>query len=305
MRNLTQRLPIRGRGYSLASYACGPLACNLYALVCDSTRDAVVVDPSCGTAREFRALEAFLEKHEATPKHILLTHGHPDHLLGVSLAMDAWPEASLHLHPLEEPNYNDARRMGADLGLRFVDDRPLPEPTHSLADGDVVRVGDSIELAVVHTPGHSPGHVALVDRRGLADSATAATDAATDTATDSATDAATANNGDDSESRDMRTNNNTGNVLISGDLLFHGSVGRTDFHNSSMDDLYASLRRLYELFDDDSIVLSGHTTPTFLKKERTSNPFVDLALRRPLEWYEEARDWHGWNDQSLKAKPAA
>ena len=58
----------------------------------------------------------------------------------------------------------------------------------------------------------------------------------------------------------------------------------------------SSIRRLYELFDEDSIVLSGHTTPTFLKNERLTNPFVDLALRRPLEWYNEVKERHHWNN---------
>jgi hypothetical protein len=60
-----------------------------------------------------------------------------------------------------------------------------------------------------------------------------------------------------------------------------------------------SIRRLYELFDEESIVLSGHTTPTLLKKEILSNPFVDLALRRPLEWYNEVKERHAWNDNEI------
>mmetsp|Transcript_8960 Transcript_8960/g.19364 ORF Transcript_8960/g.19364 Transcript_8960/m.19364 type:complete len:275 (+) Transcript_8960:99-923(+) len=272
MRDLSKRLPIRGRGYSLASKSCGPLACNTYAVVCESTKDAAVIDPSFSTPHEFQALAKFLEDRDANLKHVLLTHGHPDHVFGISELMRAWPQPSLFLHPLEESNYNEARQVGLDFGLRFPgdDDEALPTPTHSLIDGDVLKIGESIELSVVHTPGHAPGHVAFVDRRRLA-----------------------------MDPRRKEDSGSTGSVLISGDLLFHGSVGRTDFHNSSMDDLYASIRRLYELFDDDSIVLSGHTTPTFLKKERFANPFVDLALRRPLDWYEEARERHAWNDDGI------
>ena len=59
--------------------------------------------------------------------------------------------------------------------------------------------------------------------------------------------------------------------------------------------IITSIRRLYELFDENSIVLSGHTTPTYLKKERLANPFVDMALRRPSEWYEEVKEKHEWN----------
>jgi len=272
---LSKRLPIRGRGYSLATKAYGPLACRVYALVCESTKDAAVVDPSFHNPSEFQAFVEYLEQQNANLKHVFLTHGHPDHVVGVVETMKEWPEASLHLHPLEEENYANARDMGFDFGIQFPHET-LPPPTHELGDGDVLEVGNSIKLSVVHTPGHSPGHVALVDRRGHREFS---------------------EDGDSTGKMDDLGNN--GNVLISGDLLFHGSVGRTDFHNSSMNDLSASIRRLYELFDEDSIVLSGHTTPTFLKKERIANPFVDMALRRPFEWYSEAKEHHGWNDDAI------
>ena len=210
MRSLSKRVPIRGRGYSLASKACGSLACRVYALVCESTKDAAVVDPSFCSPFEFQALVDHLESQKANLKHVLLTHGHPDHVVGVAETMKAWPEASLHLHPLEEENYKQAREIGYDFGIRFSDEKLQP-PTDELYDGDIIRVGNNIELTVIHTPGHAPGHVAFVDRR-------------------------CANHKDSGNKGDNQTN---GNVLISGDLLFHGSVGRTDFPNSSVDDLYA------------------------------------------------------------------
>lgn len=273
MRNLSKRLPIRGRGYSVASKACGPLACRMYALICESTKDAAVVDPSFCSPFEFQALVDYLENQKAVLKHVLLTHGHPDHVIGVAETMKAWPEASLHLHPLEEENYLEAREIGHNFGIRFPDD-DLPPPTDELKDGDIIKVGNNIELSVIHTPGHAPGHVAFVDSRCVSHT-------------------------DFVSWRDDSDNQKTGNVVISGDLLFHGSVGRTDFPNSSVDDLYASIRRLYERFDENSIVLSGHTTPTFLKNERLTNPFVDLALRRPLEWYNEVGERHLWNDPEI------
>ena len=217
MRNLSKRLPIRGRGYSLASKACGPLACRMYALICESTKDAIVVDPSFSSPFEFQALVRYLEDQKANLKHVLLTHGHPDHVVGVAETMKAWPEASLHLHPLEEENYLQAREIGYDFGIRFSEES-LPPPTDELKDGDILRVGDNLELNVIHTPGHAPGHVAFVDRRCVNHN-------------DFSSLGNTSKNNGDSQTN--------GNVLISGDLLFHGSVGRTDFPNSSVEDLYA------------------------------------------------------------------
>jgi hydroxyacylglutathione hydrolase len=257
----------------------------MFALVCNSSHEAALIDPSCGNALEFHAFYQFLiEQHGAQLKHVLLTHAHPDHIVGVPEIVRQFPQATLHLHPMEEENYRTAYDFGLKLGMPISHDT-LPTPTHELNDGQVIRLGDSIELTVVHTPGHSPGHVAFVDRRAVPSINETISRASVVTGDRSDT-AVTMNGGDNSH----------GSVLISGDLLFRGTVGRTDLHNASMEDLFASLRRLYESFDDASIVLSGHTTPTSLKRERTTNPFVDLALKRPKEWYVECKERYEWVD---------
>eukprot|EP00980_Cylindrotheca_fusiformis_P027265 scaffold19622_cov215-Cylindrotheca_fusiformis.AAC.5 len=96
MRDLTRRAPIRARGYSLAYQTCGPLMCNMFSIVCDTTNDAVVIDPSSHSEKEFKYLETHLESKNV--KHILLTHGHPDHVSGMADAARKWPNASIHLH---------------------------------------------------------------------------------------------------------------------------------------------------------------------------------------------------------------
>ena len=101
-----------------------------------------------------------------------------------------------------------------EFGLRLPD-TPLPIPTHELQDGGVVTIGDSIELSVVHTPGHSPGHVSFIDQRCFKEPMK------------------------DGNNNITNNHNKPVSVMISGDLLFQGGVGRTDFHNSSLDDLYA------------------------------------------------------------------
>jgi glyoxylase-like metal-dependent hydrolase (beta-lactamase superfamily II) len=62
--------------------------------------------------------------------------------------------------------------------------------------------------------------------------------------------------------------------LFSGDVLFSGSVGRTDLPGSSWDALVTSIRTLFERFPPETIVYSGHGPPTTLGAERTSNPFL-------------------------------
>ena len=66
-------------------------------------------------------------------------------------------------------------------------------------------------------------------------------------------------------------------VIFSGDTLFQGSCGRTDFPGGSWDQMSASLKRLYEL-PGDYLVLSGHTGSTRLDRERKTNMFMRSAL---------------------------
>lgn len=234
--------------------ACGPLACNTFAIVCESTKQAVVIDPSTYNPKEVEALQEYLDG--TVVRHLLLTHGHPDHIAGVLDAVRAWPHATLSIHPLDMENYAHAADIAPKFGFQIPYN--LPEPTDALTDRQILRVGDSIEIQVLHTPGHAPGHVSFIDPRH------------------------------------SPVAKNKGSVIVGGDLLFRGSVGRTDFPNASLDDLFASLRRLYEENDDESIVLTGHTTPTFLKTEREKNPFVVSAIQRSEDWFQEAKERNGW-----------
>jgi glyoxylase-like metal-dependent hydrolase (beta-lactamase superfamily II) len=67
-------------------------------------------------------------------------------------------------------------------------------------------------------------------------------------------------------------------TVFTGDLLFAGSVGRTDFPGSSHQQLLQSLRRLYTLLPLDTLVLPGHGPETTLAHEKQTNPFVQEAL---------------------------
>jgi glyoxylase-like metal-dependent hydrolase (beta-lactamase superfamily II) len=68
-----------------------------------------------------------------------------------------------------------------------------------------------------------------------------------------------------------------GDVLFSGDTLFQGSCGRTDFPGGSWKEMSASLRRLYNL-PGSYTVLSGHTGSTTLDRERKTNSFMLSSL---------------------------
>lgn len=74
----------------------------------------------------------------------------------------------------------------------------------------------------------------------------------------------------------------TDGIVFSGDLIFQGSIGRSDFPGGSLDDLMDSIRRVVLPMDDDVVILSGHGPETTVGIERRSNPFVVADARGEL-----------------------
>lgn len=74
----------------------------------------------------------------------------------------------------------------------------------------------------------------------------------------------------------------TDGIVFSGDLIFQGSIGRTDFPGGSLDDLMESIRRVILPMDDDTVILSGHGPETTVGIERGTNPFVLADARGEL-----------------------
>jgi endoribonuclease LACTB2 len=102
-------------------------------------RDPVLIDAGTGLAAHIDSIAA---TRTEGPGHVVVSHAHGDHISGSGAIAARWPETRFSKYPWPD---RDAR-----YPLRW-------EP---LADGDVIAAGDS-ELQVVHTPGHSPDHLAF------------------------------------------------------------------------------------------------------------------------------------------------
>ena len=198
-----------------------PFEQNCSLLWCDETLRAAVVDPGGDIAR----ILAVVKSKGLTLEKILVTHGHIDHAGAVAELAE---RLSL---PIEGPQREDdfwiqnltqqSQMFGFPEARAFVPDRWLEQ-------GDRVSVGN-VELAVLHCPGHTPGHVVFF--------------------------------------------NKAGRLAIVGDVLFKGSIGRTDFPRGDFDTLISSIHnRLWPLGDDVAFV-SGHGPMSTIGAERRSNPF--------------------------------
>jgi hydroxyacylglutathione hydrolase len=134
------------------SRGLGDFGTNCYIIACPQTGEAAVIDP--GSPDPW--VEATLKQHGLRPAQIILTHGHLDHIGGVADVKRA-TGAAVAVHGDDAPMLTDAVRNGsAYFGMPVV----APPPDKLLRDGDVVTVGN-LKLAVLHTPGHTPGGICL------------------------------------------------------------------------------------------------------------------------------------------------
>ncbi|MDB4876320.1 MAG: beta-lactamase domain protein [Gemmatimonadetes bacterium] len=196
---------------------------NTYFVVDETTNRAVLIDPGA----EPEMLVAMVRESGAVLEAIWLTHGHIDHIGGIAGVQREWT-VPVHMHPADQPLFARGASQAAMYGLPFD---PPNDPDVALADGDRVSVG-SLEFDVIHTPGHSPGHVVF----------------------------------------------RHGNTVFGGDLLFAGSIGRTDLPLSDPARMEESLARICEL-DDASVVHPGHGPRTTIGHERATNGFLTGAAR--------------------------
>ena len=131
----------------------GMIQTNAYVVGDEETREGVVIDPGGNPER----ILAAVERHGLTIRYVLNTHAHFDHT-EANGALVAATGAPLALHPLDKPILAAAGGAGF-FGLLF---KPGPAPDLELADGDMLEVG-GLRLQVLHTPGHSPGHVCFYE----------------------------------------------------------------------------------------------------------------------------------------------
>lgn len=130
----------------------GPIMANCYILGCESTKEAVVIDPGDDADRILMELA----KSELKVKYLINTHGHFDHV-GANKRMKDVTGAQLAIHPDDEPMLKELAQSALMFGMS-AENSP-PADLH-LKDGDNITFGD-ITLNVIHTPGHSKGGICL------------------------------------------------------------------------------------------------------------------------------------------------
>lgn len=137
----------------LRSFEVGPLGANCYILSCDKTGEAVVIDPGGVTSEMTRHLESRGQK----VVFIICTHGHYDHIGGVS-EIRKQCGAPVLIHADDRDMLVNPRKYVPFLGMMLPD---MAEPERILAGGEVLKVG-GLTLKILHTPGHTKGSISIV-----------------------------------------------------------------------------------------------------------------------------------------------
>ena len=130
----------------------GPFQENCYIVRDPASGAAAVVDPGSDGDR----IIAEIERTGNGLAAIWVTHAHVDHIGAIATVKRRW-NVPVHLHPLDEPLYRMAGRQAQLYGVPYEEP---PAPDAQLTDGQSLIIG-TLTLNVMHTPGHSPGHVVI------------------------------------------------------------------------------------------------------------------------------------------------
>jgi hydroxyacylglutathione hydrolase len=137
----------------IKSFVFSPIQENTYVLYND--KDAcLIIDPGCYFGNERRTLQEFIEAEKLTPKFLLNTHCHLDHVFGNKFIYDEYA-LTLHIHEKEKIVLDYAAEAGLRWNMPFENYRG---ELIFLKEGDKIKLDDD-ELEVLFAPGHSPGHI--------------------------------------------------------------------------------------------------------------------------------------------------
>jgi hydroxyacylglutathione hydrolase len=215
---------------------------NCYLVAPSDGEECLVIDPGIGVLDQLAEL---LAQHRLRPAAVLVTHGHLDHVFSVTPVCGAHGVA-VSVHSQDRYRLVDPlSSLGPQLRQMFVQQFGVggwhqPDDITTIEDGQRLGIA-GIDVEVIHAPGHTEGSV-MFRLPGVPGELTV----------EAGLDA----------------------TLLSGDVLFAGSVGRTDLPGGDPAAMTRSLRERVLPMSDTTLVLPGHGGATTIGQERAGNPYL-------------------------------
>ncbi len=215
-------------------FPAGPWQANCYVVAAAAGEECLVIDPGKDAAKGVADL---VREHRLRPAAVVLTHGHIDHMWSVAPVAGAY-DATAYVHPADRHLLTDPLAgISPDTAAMLLGEPVAfaePADVRLLEDGQSLTLA-GLELVVDHVPGHTAGSVTF---------------------------------------RAPYDGHEAPEVMFSGDLLFAGSIGRTDLPGGDHAAMLHSLATKVLPLDDAVVVLPGHGPGTTIGRERSGNPFL-------------------------------
>lgn len=218
----------------IAGFPAGPWGTNCYVVATGPGAECVVIDPGKDAAD---GVDQVVREHKLKPVSVLVTHGHVDHMWCVAPVAGTY-DATAYIHPKDRHLLADPMagmsRETTQMLLGGNYTWAEPDDVEELADLQTIELA-GVRFVVDHTPGHTEGSVTF---------------------------------------RTPYPEDDVSEVMFSGDLLFAGSIGRTDLPGGDHPTMLRSLATKVLPLADDIVVLPGHGEQTSIGRERATNPYL-------------------------------